>query len=267
MIILSRHLPRILTGSLLLVVASMSFWLSGPYFFSLLMVFTLFGLWEFYSMFWSDRAMIVGRLLGLLLGGSLLTVAWIRPDLTSMFLGLCTVTLACYFLFNWAANDSYRFTRVAILGAGLLYIPMLLIPTLEFNLKEKMFLACAAIASDTAAYFLGMAFGKHKIWPKVSPKKSVEGSLAGLFACTLVCTGYGALWGKESLFSFMVLALILGIMAQLGDFFESALKRSRLVKDSGTVLPGHGGVLDRIDSLLFLIPTYTCAKMFWTFFE
>lgn len=267
MINLSRHLPRILTGLLLLIVASISFWLSGPYFFSLLMVFTLFGLWEFYSMFWSARSMLAGRFLGLLLGGSLLTVAWLRPELTPMFLGLCTVILACYFLFNWAGDDSYRFSRVAILGAGLLYIPMLLIPTLEFSLKEKIFLAFAAIASDTAAYFLGMSFGKHKIWPRVSPKKSIEGSLAGLVACILICTGYGALWGKENFLSFMALAFILGIMAQLGDFFESALKRSRLVKDSGTVLPGHGGVLDRLDSLLFLIPTYTCAKMFWTFFE
>ena len=63
-----------------------------------------------------------------------------------------------------------------------------------------------------------------------------------------------------------LLGLVLGVMAQLGDFFESALKRSRSVKDSGNVLPGHGGVLDRVDSLLFVIPTYECARALMTFF-
>ena len=65
---------------------------------------------------------------------------------------------------------------------------------------------------------------------------------------------------------YALLGLVLGVMAQLGDFFESALKRSRSVKDSGNVLPGHGGVLDRVDSLLFVIPTYECAKALMTFF-
>ena len=72
--------------------------------------------------------------------------------------------------------------------------------------------------------------------------------------------------GPYSPSPYALLGLVLGVMAQLGDFFESALKRSRSVKDSGNVLPGHGGVLDRVDSLLFVIPTYECARALMTFF-
>ena len=118
------------------------------------------------------------------------------------------------------------------------------------------------------AYFFGMRFGKHKIWPKVSPKKSVEGSAAGLAASVVVAVCFGLAFGvpETGISDYALLGLVLGVMAQLGDFFESALKRSRSVKDSGNVLPGHGGVLDRVDSLLFVIPTYECARALMTFF-
>ncbi|MEG2139935.1 MAG: phosphatidate cytidylyltransferase [Bilophila sp.] len=266
MIIASCHLPRVLTGIALLLALGTALWLSGGTLFGFLLLFSLLGLWEFYAMFWPSRAELGGRLLGLFLGGGLLTFAWMRPGLVEAFLGISTVVLASFFLFNWARNDAYRFTRVAVILGGILYVPMLLLPVFGFSLKEQVFLLFATAASDTAAYFVGMRFGKHKIWPKVSPKKSVEGSLGGLLACVFVCTGFGLIFGVANLSSFILLTCLLGIMAQLGDFFESALKRSRSVKDSGIVLPGHGGVLDRIDSLLFVIPTYTFAKTFWLFF-
>ena len=245
MIIASKHFPRIITGAVLVSVLGTALYLSGPYLFGLLLLFTLVGLWEFYAMFWPLKANIGGRILGLALGGLLITAAWMRPEMVVMTLALSTLILACMFLFCWSHDDKYRFTRVAVLAGGLLYVPMLIMPALNFSIHEQLLLICTAAGSDTVAYFFGMRFGKHKIWPKVSPKKSVEGSAAGLAA---------------------LLGLVLGVMAQLGDFFESALKRSRSVKDSGNVLPGHGGVLDRVDSLLFVIPTYECARVLMTFF-
>lgn len=268
MIIASKHLPRIITGLILLSVLGAALALSGPYLFGLLLVFTLVGLWEFYAMFWPSNDNLGGRLLGLLLGVVLLASAWVRPEMVITTLGLCTLILACLFLFAWAHDDKYRFTRVAVLMGGLLYIPMLIMPALNFALHEQLLLICTAAGSDTVAYFFGMRFGKHKIWPKVSPKKSVEGSLAGLAASVIVAVCFGLAFGsgKAALDDYALLGVILGVMAQLGDFFESALKRSRSVKDSGSVLPGHGGVLDRVDSLLFVIPTYECARAVLTFF-
>ena len=172
------------------------------------------------------------------------------------------------FLFCWSHDDKYRFTRVAVLAGGLLYVPMLIMPALNFSIHEQLLLICTAAGSDTVAYFFGMRFGKHKIWPKVSPKKSVEGSAAGLAASVVVAVCFGLVFGVPAtgISDYALLGLVLGVMAQLGDFFESALKRSRSVKDSGNVLPGHGGVLDRVDSLLFVIPTYECARALMTFF-
>ena len=261
MIIASKHFPRIITGAVLVSVLGTALYLSGPYLFGLLLLFTLVGLWEFYAMFWPLKANIGG----LALGGLLITAAWMRPEMVVMTLALSTLILACMFLFCWSHDDKYRFTRVAVLAGGLLYVPMLIMPALNFSIHEQLLLICTAAGSsgeatagtaagsDTVAYFFGMRFGKHKIWPKVSPKKSVEGSAAGLAASVVVAVCFGLAFGVPAtgISDYALLGLVLGVMAQLGDFFESALKRSRSVKDSGNVLPGHGGVLDRVDSLLF----------------
>lgn len=115
-------------------------------------------------------------------------------------------------------------------------------------------------ANDIGAYFLGSAFGRHKLIPEVSPNKSVEGAVSGLV--TGVCVGVGARmvgaafgwWPRVSFVHAVALSLAIGVAGQAGDLAESAMKRNAHVKDSGAFLPGHGGVLDRIDSVLFAIP-------------
>lgn len=195
MIIASKHFPRIITGAVLVSVLGTALYLSGPYLFGLLLLFTLVGLWEFYAMFWPLKANIGGRILGLALGGLLITAAWMRPEMVVMTLALSTLILACMFLFCWSHDDKYRFTRVAVLAGGLLYVPMLIMPALNFSIHEQLLLICTAAGSDTVAYFFGMRFGKHKIWPKVSPKKSVEGSAAGLAASVVVAVCFGLAFG------------------------------------------------------------------------
>ena len=150
MIIASKHFPRIITGAVLVSVLGTALYLSGPYLFGLLLLFTLVGLWEFYAMFWPLKANIGGRILGLALGGLLITAAWMRPEMVVMTLALSTLILACMFLFCWSHDDKYRFTRVAVLAGGLLYVPMLIMPALNFSIHEQLLLICTAAGSDTA---------------------------------------------------------------------------------------------------------------------
>lgn len=116
------------------------------------------------------------------------------------------------------------------------------------------FLLTAAIwANDTTAYFAGSAWGRHRLAPAISPKKTYEGAAAGLVGAALAGLGLAAAFGRQP-WSALVLGVFIGLCGQLGDLFESMLKRDLGVKDSGSFLPGHGGVLDRFDSLFFAAP-------------
>lgn len=105
-------------------------------------------------------------------------------------------------------------------------------------------------AGDIAAMLAGKAIGKHKLWPGVSPGKTWEGAIASLAASVLVAAWIGSFIGLNPQLA-AILGVILGVIGQLGDLFESWLKRKASVKDSGNLLPGHGGILDRVDSVLF----------------
>ncbi|MCK9906374.1 phosphatidate cytidylyltransferase, partial [Frankia sp. Cpl3] len=109
-------------------------------------------------------------------------------------------------------------------------------------------------ATDSGAYFVGKAMGKRKLWPAISPNKTVEGSVGGLLFAIVIVFLVNALVGQISPMHALTIALIAGIAGQMGDLVESAFKRHFGVKDSGQILPGHGGVLDRCDSWLFVFP-------------
>jgi len=120
---------------------------------------------------------------------------------------------------------------------------------------EWTFLAFLLVwAADTGAYLIGRQFGRHLLAPQVSPKKTVEGSLGGLVFSILTAYLFWKIGGGTSWIPYIVLGVVIGIAGQVGDLFESALKRSAGVKDSGKLIPGHGGVLDRFDSLIFALP-------------
>lgn len=136
------------------------------------------------------------------------------------------------------------------------------------------FLLCVVWAGDIAALYVGRAWGRHKLAPKLSPNKTWEGTIASVAGSVLVAGGLLALAAKlESLDSaklsfpdepwyyWLLLAMVVNIAAQVGDLAESALKRSVDVKDSGALLPGHGGVLDRIDALLLAAPVLWYAQL------
>jgi len=126
--------------------------------------------------------------------------------------------------------------------------------------KLLLFTLTLVWAGDTAAYFAGRGFGKFKMAPQLSPGKTWEGAVANLLAALLVAALFGY-WMRLSPAHMLAMGVAGSVAGQLGDLFESALKRSAGVKDSGTLLPGHGGMLDRIDALIFAAPAV------WYYFE
>jgi len=161
-------------------------------------------------------------------------------------------------------------TRMFRQVAGMVYIPLFLACLIlirnDPNGASWIFLIlCLAFGGDTSAYYVGTYLGRHKLCPAVSPKKTIEGALGGLGGSLLVASLAKA-WLIPSLswvvaIPFFVIAASAG---QMGDLFESAIKRSAGVKDSGALLPGHGGILDRIDGLLFVAPVTYLFKFYLT---
>jgi phosphatidate cytidylyltransferase len=161
-----------------------------------------------------------------------------------------------------ATSAKYRWKDALITMFGVLYVGVTLstivstraLPTGEFLV---LFLAVVTWASDTGAYYAGTLWGKHLLMPSISPKKTVEGVLGGLILA--VAAAIVAQWwfaSQLSLLDAFILGVLLTGTGLIGDLFESMIKRRTGVKDSGGILPGHGGMLDRLDSLLFTAPTF-----------
>ena len=151
-------------------------------------------------------------------------------------------------------------TRIGAGVLGIIYIAfpishLILIRDLEQGRFWLLFIVCIIAANDTFAYYVGKGFGKHKLSPGISPKKTVEGALGGLIGGGAVALIFRQIFlAYISLEEISLLAIFIGILGQFSDLFESLIKRSAGVKDSGSILPGHGGMLDRIDSLIFPSP-------------
>jgi phosphatidate cytidylyltransferase len=130
------------------------------------------------------------------------------------------------------------------------------VPGFDFHARGAWFVLyvfAVTWITDTGAYFTGMRWGKRPLAPRLSPKKTVEGAIGGLAAATAMSLAWG-MWIGLPWWHCLFLGPVLGFLAQVGDLCESAIKRDLGIKDFGTLLPGHGGILDRFDSLLFTAP-------------
>ncbi len=146
-----------------------------------------------------------------------------------------------------------------------LFIPFFILIRMEpQGLNWIFFLLAVNYAGDTGAYYMGRTLGRHKLAPMVSPQKTIEGSLGGLAANILVAWIFQmTLFSSHSFLQMASLGLTIGVVSQVGDLLESMFKRTARVKDSGSIFPGHGGLLDRMDSLLLPAPVvYFFIKFF-----
>jgi phosphatidate cytidylyltransferase len=153
---------------------------------------------------------------------------------------------------------------IAISSAGLLFVALPFSYLVRVNEIEHvgrqlvLFTLCLIWAGDMLAYFVGRSLGRLPMAPALSPKKTWEGAIANLLASLLVAVLF-ARWMQADIASLLVLAALANIAGQMGDLIESAYKRGAVVKDSGSLLPGHGGMLDRVDSLILAAPVVWIA--------
>lgn len=165
----------------------------------------------------------------------------------------------CLYLFFYPDHRSHALEEMGKIVLGLIYI-CLPLGLLIFIDKQRgniwiFFLLLVIFMTDTGAFYFGRIFGKHKLFPSVSPGKTWEGAIGGFLCSLLAAFIFSSFFPLYRVNVFLwILAAALSILCQVGDLAESMLKRNHGVKDSGKILPGHGGVLDRIDGLLFAVP-------------
>ncbi|MDE6500961.1 MAG: phosphatidate cytidylyltransferase [Ruminococcus sp.] len=182
------------------------------------------------------------------------------------------VTLLCAFVIfvTWLKkHKEIRYEQVFFTLAVMVLVPhamstMILIHNYNGNSNDGLFLLimalCGAWIADTGAYFSGVALGKHKLCPEISPKKTVEGFIGGILTTGIVyavafCVSSGGFYVKTALIAF-ILGAVCAVIGTVGDLSASMVKRQIGFKDYGKIMPGHGGLMDRFDSVLFVLPTF-----------
>jgi len=254
---------RVLSSIALVPLLFVVVWLLPPvYFTGLVIVAAAIGQYELYGMA-KARGIAPMTTAGIVLG-ALVVINFFRPLYPYLggpyfWITLCVLTVMISRLFSRrpveGALEDIAATLLGVLYVALLFGFSVAIHAGPAGKKWLVFLFLVIWASDTGAYYVGTAFGKHRLYEKISPKKSIEGLIGGLLASVIiaqVCTVW--LVPSVGLLEAAVLGASLAAFGTVGDLVESLIKRSAGVKDSGNLIPGHGGILDRMDSMLFAAP-------------
>lgn len=266
---------RIVTGVLLVVLLLIIFVINNPLLDTIfIFLISIIGMFEYNKAFKSAGYKLV-PILGYL---SCLPIFLIGTDIqidTVITIAIIAlpIVLITSFVYSILRKLKTNIIDVAISMLSIFYIPFLfsflkLILILEDGRLYIWFVIFGAFACDTFAYFIGCKFGKRKLCPDVSPKKTIEGSIAGIIGVILsyiiiyIIAKY-KLSIDLNLLLVISMAIISGIIGQFGDLAASSIKRFCKVKDFGTIMPGHGGILDRCDSIMFVAPiVYIILKLY-----
>ena len=248
---LKRWITSLVAIPLLVLIISIggTFWLAV-----VINIICIMALWEyFFIVLNKDRKItaISFQVLAFFTGSAVLWAAYFHSFNMVLDIIVLNVVISTLISLPKFKSDSSVWEIVFKQVVGIIYIPLflsyiVLIRNGDNGVLWIFLLLSVVFMGDTGAYYLGSYFGKHKLCPAISPNKTVEGALGGLAANL----GSGALFKVLSVLFF----ISIGLAGQVGDLFESQIKRVAHIKDSGAILPGHGGILDRIDAVLFAAP-------------
>lgn len=236
---------RAIVGVILIAIALGALWAGGLWFTGFVAAGVLLVFAEWAVMHGITRGW---RLLGLALLGGACLAAHLGFTLQAL-VGLAVASLLLGLLTKLAGVCGMRWSMTGLLYAGLPAIALIWLRAQSTGFLIVLWVLLTVCATDIFAYFAGRSIGGPKIAPKISPKKTWAGLAGGVIGAGAVGGGFAA-WADGSILLWIIIGAGLAVAAQVGDFFESWLKRRVGVKDSGTLLPGHGGVMDRVDGLI-----------------
>lgn len=251
---------RLISGIVLVIIALVTIISGGPILFGTLMLISLIGLNELYKVVKIDKTMLG-------FSGYVATIIYylllffeVKYDHMLFVIAVLIAMMAIY-VFTFPKYVSEQ----AVTGFfGVFYVSVMLSFIYQTRVMEEGLFLVALVflcswGCDTCAYCVGVLIGKHKMAPKLSPKKSVEGAIGGLAGAALLGMLYALAinrWGGASASpaSYALICFVGGMISMVGDLAASAIKRNHEIKDYGTLIPGHGGILDRFDSVIFTAP-------------
>jgi len=228
----------------------------------LFLAMTIIGCNEFYSIAIKGEN-LPQKIMGILVASTafILSFLIVFYQLPAKYLALIIPLVCIVFIGELYRKKNNPFRQIAFTLLGIIWVglPMCLIPFLvgvKSGFHPELLAGCFYLvwANDTGAYLFGRKLGKNKLFERISPKKTWEGAAGGAFLALALSYPIAHFYTIISFTDWAILAMITVLTGNYGDLVESLYKRSKNIKDSGTILPGHGGILDRIDSLLMVIP-------------
>lgn len=252
---------RLLSGILLVIIALATIISGGDVLFATLMLISFIGMTEIYKVL-----EISGTLLGVLgyIGGAVY-YALLRLGKTEWIMMFVIGYLIAIMVTYVFAYPKYRSEQIMLAFFGMFYVAVMLSYVYQTRmLPQGAFIVWLVFicswGCDTCAYCVGMLFGKHKMAPKLSPKKSIEGAVGGVIGAALlgvlyaVCMNHFFASAEANLLQYAIICAVGALISMVGDLAASAIKRNHNIKDYGNLIPGHGGILDRFDSVIFTAP-------------
>ncbi len=245
-------LPRVLAALVLAVLFGVVFYVGGVVFEVFVYVAVLLVYYELYKLVAYKFSFV-----SFLAGGLAITAAFWTENLALTLILLAVFGLANY-LMGFSVKEAFVLISIAVF---ILFPAHIAVRLREEDANLLLYVLVCNWSADTFAYFSGKLFGRHRVFTRVSRGKTLEGYVGAIVGSAAVGWGMGWVMGYPPLSS-VLLGAYIGLFAQIGDLVESALKREKGVKDSGRLLPGHGGLLDRVDSLLLSLPAFWIIKDF-----
>lgn len=257
---------RLLSGILLMVIALVTLITGGNLLFFVLLLISLIGMTELYKVFGIEKKPpgIIGYIAAAAYYGLLYFEAQLPGDKLNWFMLLFMALLICEMASLVFAYPKYNTQQIFAAFFGVLYVAVMLsfiyrTRLLDGGVFTVWLVFVCSWGCDTCAYCVGKLIGKHKMAPVLSPKKSVEGGIGGIAGAALIGVLYALAinhWGGAGadIVQYAVIGGAGGAISQIGDLAASAIKRYHNIKDYGKLIPGHGGILDRFDSVIFTAP-------------